>query len=446
MAERRPARLRAVPRAHEHLRRPRQPADARAPLRVARDRLRALRRDARRAARSRRRRPASTSAAARTATSACARSTWPRPSATALHARGRARRRSCSRVCGGYQLLGTSYALGRGDPARRRPRRPRDGPRRRPAADRQRRDRGRPRRATGRARAGRLREPRRPHPPRRRRAAARPGPRGPRQQRPRRRRGRRAAASVIGTYLHGPLLPKNAWFADWLIAPRARPRRTSPRSTTRSRTPRTPRRGRGSPGRSDTPSTPACERRWRSAAVKSPDTAHPRGRPRIRARAARVPRGHQALSRARLPPAVDELSLEVPAGEICVLVGPSGCGKTTAMRMVNRMIDITVGRHPARRRAASSDRKPAELRREIGYVDPADRPLPAPDDRREHRHRARSCSGWDKERIGAARRRAARAHRPARRDPRPLPGPALGRPAPARRRRPRPGRRPAAAC
>jgi CobQ-like glutamine amidotransferase family enzyme len=24
--------------------------------------------------------------------------------------------------------------------------------------------------------------------------------------------------SVIGTYLHGPLLPKNAWFADWLTA------------------------------------------------------------------------------------------------------------------------------------------------------------------------------------------------------------------------------------
>ncbi len=26
------------------------------------------------------------------------------------------------------------------------------------------------------------------------------------------------AGSVIGTYLHGPLLPKNVWFADWLIA------------------------------------------------------------------------------------------------------------------------------------------------------------------------------------------------------------------------------------
>jgi CobQ-like glutamine amidotransferase family enzyme len=26
------------------------------------------------------------------------------------------------------------------------------------------------------------------------------------------------AGRTIGTYLHGPLLPKNAWFADWLIA------------------------------------------------------------------------------------------------------------------------------------------------------------------------------------------------------------------------------------
>ena len=42
-------------------------------------------------------------------------------------------------------------------------------------------------------------------------------------------------------------------------------------------------------------------------------------------------------------PAVRELDLEVPAGEICVLVGPSGCGKTTAMRMVNRMVEITEG-------------------------------------------------------------------------------------------------------
>jgi len=66
-------------------------------------------------------------------------------------------------------------------------------------------------------------------------------------------------------------------------------------------------------------------------------------------------------------PAVQELSLDVPAGEICVFVGPSGCGKTTAMRMVNRMVeisdgDILVGGSSVR------DRSPFQLRRDIGYV------------------------------------------------------------------------------
>ncbi|MFC5946471.1 ATP-binding cassette domain-containing protein, partial [Micromonospora harpali] len=42
--------------------------------------------------------------------------------------------------------------------------------------------------------------------------------------------------------------------------------------------------------------------------------------------------------------AVDDLSLEVPTGEITVFVGPSGCGKTTSLRMINRMIDPTGGR------------------------------------------------------------------------------------------------------
>jgi osmoprotectant transport system ATP-binding protein len=64
---------------------------------------------------------------------------------------------------------------------------------------------------------------------------------------------------------------------------------------------------------------------------------------------------------------VNALSLEVPSGEICVLVGPSGCGKTTAMRMVNRMIDITDGDILLDGRSVK-DRKPAELRREIGYA------------------------------------------------------------------------------
>jgi osmoprotectant transport system ATP-binding protein len=65
--------------------------------------------------------------------------------------------------------------------------------------------------------------------------------------------------------------------------------------------------------------------------------------------------------------AVEDLTLEVAAGEICVLVGPSGCGKTTAMRMANRTVemtegDILIGGESVR------NRDPARLRREMGYV------------------------------------------------------------------------------
>jgi osmoprotectant transport system ATP-binding protein len=65
--------------------------------------------------------------------------------------------------------------------------------------------------------------------------------------------------------------------------------------------------------------------------------------------------------------ALDHLSFEVPAGEICVLVGPSGCGKTTAMRLVNRMIDLTEGDILLDGKTVM-DREPAQLRREIGYA------------------------------------------------------------------------------
>jgi osmoprotectant transport system ATP-binding protein len=42
-------------------------------------------------------------------------------------------------------------------------------------------------------------------------------------------------------------------------------------------------------------------------------------------------------------PAVDRLTLRIPAGEIVVLTGPSGCGKTTTMRMINRLVEPTSG-------------------------------------------------------------------------------------------------------
>jgi osmoprotectant transport system ATP-binding protein len=66
-------------------------------------------------------------------------------------------------------------------------------------------------------------------------------------------------------------------------------------------------------------------------------------------------------------PALVELDLEVPGGEICVFVGPSGSGKTTAMRMVNRMVEITEGDILVGG-TSIRDRSPAQLRREMGYV------------------------------------------------------------------------------
>ncbi len=67
------------------------------------------------------------------------------------------------------------------------------------------------------------------------------------------------------------------------------------------------------------------------------------------------------------PPALDRLSLEVPAGETCVLVGPSGGGKTTALKLVNRLVEPTSGRVLIDGRDVTST-DPVTLRRGIGYV------------------------------------------------------------------------------
>jgi osmoprotectant transport system ATP-binding protein len=66
-------------------------------------------------------------------------------------------------------------------------------------------------------------------------------------------------------------------------------------------------------------------------------------------------------------PAIDDLSITIPAGEICVLIGPSGGGKTTAMKMINRLISITEGDITIDGTSVKS-MDTTELRRGIGYV------------------------------------------------------------------------------
>ena len=66
-------------------------------------------------------------------------------------------------------------------------------------------------------------------------------------------------------------------------------------------------------------------------------------------------------------PAVTDLDLDIPRGELVALVGPSGCGKTTTLKMINRLVepsDGTVWLEGTDIRTLPVH----ELRRGIGYV------------------------------------------------------------------------------
>jgi osmoprotectant transport system ATP-binding protein len=69
----------------------------------------------------------------------------------------------------------------------------------------------------------------------------------------------------------------------------------------------------------------------------------------------------------RQQPALDDLTLEIPAGTFCVLVGPSGGGKTTALKMINRLIPFDSGEIRIDGRSIL-DLPLVDLRRGIGYV------------------------------------------------------------------------------
>ena len=141
--------------------------------------------------------------------------------------------------------------------------------------------------------------------------------------------------------------------------------------------------------------------------------------------------------------AVEDLTLEVPSGEVCVLVGPSGCGKTTILRMINRLIEPTGG--PILVDDEDILRvDPVELRRRIGYVIQQVGLFP-------HQTVATNVAtvprllGWDTARVDGARRGVARRSSACRRRvPRPLPDAssrAVSASASASRARSRPTRR-----
>ncbi|AYN31547.1 glycine betaine/carnitin ABC transporter ATP-binding protein [Streptomyces albus] len=97
--------------------------------------------------------------------------------------------------------------------------------------------------------------------------------------------------------------------------------------------------------------------------------------------------------------AVEELTLDIPAGSIVVFVGPSGCGKTTTMKLINRLIEPTSGR--IHLDGQDVTRIPVhQLRRRIGYAIQQGGLFP-------HRTVADNIAtvpkmlGWDKARITA---------------------------------------------
>jgi len=105
----------------------------------------------------------------------------------------------------------------------------------------------------------------------------------------------------------------------------------------------------------------AREAGWTSSTVSSP--AQPASSGTAAIRLERLTKHYPSQER----PAVAELTMDIPAGEIVILVGPSGCGKTTTLKMINRLVEPTSGRIYLQGEDVTASH-PDTLRRRIGYV------------------------------------------------------------------------------
>ena len=73
---------------------------------------------------------------------------------------------------------------------------------------------------------------------------------------------------------------------------------------------------------------------------------------------------HNVTKRFGTHVAVDDLSLDVPAGSVYGFIGPNGSGKTTTIRMIMNIILPDAGRIAVLRRPPT----PTSARDRIGYL------------------------------------------------------------------------------
>jgi phosphate transport system ATP-binding protein len=81
-------------------------------------------------------------------------------------------------------------------------------------------------------------------------------------------------------------------------------------------------------------------------------------------------------------PVLNKINLEIPRGQITVIMGPSGCGKTTLLKGLNRFLELVDDAHVSghvlidNQDIYASDVDVTEIRRNVGLL--AQRPYPLP--------------------------------------------------------------------